>query len=30
MKIRIKIENKTLTANLDDNATVRDFVPCFQ
>jgi len=26
MKIRIKLENKTLTANLDDNATVRDFV----
>jgi NAD(P)-dependent dehydrogenase (short-subunit alcohol dehydrogenase family) len=26
MKIRIKLENKMLTANLDDNATVRDFV----
>ena len=26
MKIRIKLENKTLTATLDDNATTRDFV----
>ena len=26
MKIRIKLESKTLTATLDDNATTRDFV----
>jgi len=26
VKIRIKVENKTLTATLDDNATSKDFV----
>ena len=26
VKIRIRVENKTLTATLDDNATSKDFV----